>query len=89
MSRDVSSALYYLWHDVSGRSRQVRYILGDIPEWKYPNVCRSKEIEQVYPEFLVLHYLEDVRVCGADYPDVGVFRFQNMQYRLLVKSRQL
>ena len=55
------------------------YILGNIPKWQYPYVRRPKEIEQIRPELLILHYLEDIRVCGTDYPYIGMLGFKDME----------
>ena len=66
------------------------YILGNIPKRQYPYVGSPEEIEQVCSELLVLHHLEDVRVCDADNPDIGMLGLKDMeQNRLLIEGQQL
>ncbi len=78
--------------DIKGQKviRQRFYIPGYLSQRGYGNIHLTENVKEVGAEYLFRYHLQQLRLCGAYHPDIGMLVFKNVQqYRLFVKRQQL
>lgn len=59
--------------------RQRFYILGYLSQRRYGNIHLTENVKEVGTESFFRYHLQQLRLCGAYHPNIGMFVFKNVQ----------